>query len=140
MEEIRAHISFAAATLDESFFSVQSTHYLRISTFRISTPKFIELGSDNRPSLLDRNWLQKITLNSIWLLYQMGFCIRRSPRDNWKQKVEAILDTHKNVFKDGLGKLNTFEAVLQLKPGVIPTFSSLCFKSNHRKGIRQTRI
>ena len=32
----------------------------------------------------------------------------RSLIDNWKQKVEAILDTHKNVFKDELGKINIY--------------------------------
>ena len=36
-----------------------------------------------------------------------------------EQKVEAILDTHKNVFKDGLGKINTFEAM-------IPKFCKAC--------------
>ena len=36
--------------------------------------------------------------------------------------MNTILDTHKNAFKDGLGKINTFEALLQLKPGVISKF------------------
>ena len=85
-------------------------------------PVYVVKG--NGPSLLGRNWLQKITLNwkSINLASVSDSQTMRSPRDNWKQKVEAILDTHKNVFKDGLGKINTFVATLQLKPGVIPKF------------------
>ena len=69
----------------------------------------------NGPSLMGRNWLQKITLNwkSLNLAPVPDSQTTRSP----KQKVEAIVDAHKNVFKEGLGQINTFEATLQLKPG-----------------------
>ena len=78
----------------------------------------------NGPSLMGRNWLQKITLNwkSLNLASVPDSQTTRSPRDNWKQKVEAIVDAHKNVFKEGLGQINTFEATLQLKPGAKPKF------------------
>ena len=68
-------------------------------------PVYVVKG--NRPSLLGRNWLQKITLN--WKRASVSDSqATRSLIDNWKQKVEAILDTHKNVFKDELGKINIY--------------------------------
>ena len=106
-------------------------------------PVYVVKG--NGTSLLGRNWLQKITLNwkSINLTSVSDSQTTRSPRDNWKQKVEAILDTHKNVFKDGLGKINTFERAIETRGDskvLQSLFSSFCFKSSHRKGIRQTGI
>ena len=62
--------------------------------------------NDNGPSLMGRNWLPKITLNwkSLNLASVPDSQTTRSPRDNWKQKVEAMVDAHKNVFKEGLGE------------------------------------
>ena len=73
----------------------------------------------NGPSLMGRNWLQKITLNwkSLNLASVPDSQTTGSPRDNWKQKVEAVVGAHKNIFQEGLGQINTFEAALQLKPG-----------------------
>ena len=73
---------------------------------------------------MGRNWLQKITLKwkSLNLASVPDSQTTGSPRDNWKQKVEAVVGAHKNVFQEGLGQINTFEAALQLKPGAKPKF------------------
>ena len=36
--------------------------------------------------------------------------------------MEALLTKYADVFKEGLGQMNTFEASLHLKPGAIPKF------------------
>ena len=85
-------------------------------------PVYVVKG--NGPSLMGRDWFQKIRLN--WKQLKLASVsdtqATGSKRDNWKQMVESILDTHKNVFQDGLGQINTFEATLQLKEGAIPKF------------------
>ena len=41
-----------------------------------------------------------------------------TPKPRMKQ-MEALLETHKAVFQEGIGEINTFEATLQLKPSQI---------------------
>ena len=66
------------------------------------------------PSLMGRDWLRQVRLDwkSIGVASMGG-----SP-----SKVEALLDKYSEVFKEGLGKMRTFEASLHLQPGSRPKF------------------
>ena len=44
------------------------------------------------------------------------------PQISSTQQMDALLGNHKAVFDEGLGKISTFEATLQLKPNVNPKF------------------
>ncbi len=63
------------------------------------------------PSLVGRDWLGKIRLdwNSITMVSSHN-------------RVEALLQKFPQVFEEGMGKMNTFQASLQLKPGTTPKF------------------
>ena len=76
------------------------------------------------PSLLGRNWLTEITLNwkSLKLMSITGTQATPEPQMSYEKQMEALLQTHKAVFQEGLGEINTFEATLQLKPTATPKF------------------
>ena len=44
------------------------------------------------------------------------------PQMSYEKQMEALLQTHKAVFQEELGEINTFEATLQLKPTATPKF------------------
>ena len=66
------------------------------------------------PSLMGRDWLRQVRLDwkSIGVASMGGS----------QNRVEALLDKYSEVFKEGLGKMSTFEASLHLKPGSRPKF------------------
>ena len=76
------------------------------------------------PSLLGRNWLTEITLNwkSLKLMSITGTQATPEPQMSYKKQMEALLQTHKAVFQEELGEINTFEATLQLQPTATPKF------------------
>ena len=63
------------------------------------------------PSLMGRDWLRAIRLD--W---------ESIARVSKTSNVEALLEQYQGVFTEGLSQMNTFEAVLQLKPGSEPRF------------------
>ena len=73
---------------------------------------------------MGRDWLQKIRLNwrSIKLAPTADIQSTSSHTIDWKHQLEVTLNTHKNVFNEGIGQMNTFEATLQLKPNAVPKF------------------
>ena len=76
------------------------------------------------PSLLGRNWLTEINLNwkSLKLMSITGTQATPEPQMSYEKQMEALLQTHKAVFQEELGEINTFEATLQLKPTATPKF------------------
>ena len=44
---------------------------------------------------------------------------------SYERQMEALLQTHKAAFKEGLCEISTFEATLQLKPTATPRRSSV---------------
>ena len=66
------------------------------------------------PSLFGRDWLLIIQLD--WKALRVSKVLTS------KQSLEALLDRHQEVFEEGLGKMNTFEASLHLKPKASPKF------------------
>ena len=64
------------------------------------------------PSLLGREWLEKIRLD--WS------AICKVVPDN--SKLDALLRKYQGVFEEGMGKMNTFTASLQMKPYAKPKF------------------
>ena len=78
----------------------------------------------NGPSLMGRNWLPEINLNwkSLKLVSTASMQASPKPQISFKQQMEALLENHKAVFEEGLGKISTFEATLQLKPDVNTKF------------------
>ena len=63
------------------------------------------------PSLLGRNWLTVVKLDWKHILTV------RSER-----RLQDVLDKHKSVFREGLGKLEGVQAKIHLKPGATPKF------------------
>ena len=76
------------------------------------------------PSLLGRNWLTEINLNwkSLKLMSITGTQATPKSQMSYERQMEALLQTHKAVFQEGLGEISTFEATLQLKPTATPKF------------------
>ena len=65
------------------------------------------------PSLLDRNWLQKIKLD-----WQKLFSLSDCQNIN----LQNILNRHKAVFNDKLGLLKNFEVSIPIDTNVTPKF------------------
>ena len=66
------------------------------------------------PSLFGRDWLLVVKLD--WKGLRISKVLTS------KGSLEVLLDKHKEVFEEGLGKMNTFEADLHLKPNASPKF------------------
>ena len=66
------------------------------------------------PSLLGREWLNHIRLN--WK--RIGCCAAK--RSN--PKLESLLSQYPEVFRDGLGTMNTFRAKLNVQTDAQPRF------------------
>ena len=62
------------------------------------------------PSLLGRDWLNKIRLDWISIHY-----VHSEP-------LQAVLDKHSAVFQEGLGTLRGFKAKIHVDPGAQPKF------------------
>ena len=75
---------------------------------------FLYVVEGDGPNLLGRDWLRVLKLN--WK------SIKVAAVDKGQQKVEALLTKYKEVFREELGQMNTFEASLQLNPGGKPKF------------------
>ena len=96
------------------------------------------------PSLLGRNWLTEINLNwkSLKLMSIPGTQATPKPQMSYERQMEALLQTHKAVFQEGLGEISTFEATLQLKAHsnsqiLQGQISPLCLTNSCREIIRQ---
>ncbi len=63
------------------------------------------------PSLMGRDWIRSIRLD--WRSIGMA---------SLSSKTEALLERYVEVFEEGLGPMNTFEASLSVKPGCKPRF------------------
>ena len=68
------------------------------------------------PSLMGREWLNEIKIN--W--QELNLAAETSAPMN--SEVGRLLQKYENVFKEGLGVMNTFEARLQVKEGARPRF------------------
>ena len=77
-------------------------------------PLYVVKG--NGPSLMGRDWLQKIRLNwrSIKLAPTADMQSTSSHINDWKHELEVTLNAHKNVFNEGIGQINTFKATHQM--------------------------
>ena len=65
------------------------------------------------PSLMGRDWLQQITLD--WhSLHKI--------RANHNSALESLLEKHRDVFADGLGKVKNFTAKLHVSPDAQPRY------------------
>ena len=67
----------------------------------------------NGPSLLGKNWLQKIRLNWTELLHKV---------ENEESALEEILLKHSEVFKEGLGLVKGYSAQIHVDPKSPPKF------------------
>ena len=67
------------------------------------------------PSLLGRNWLQKITLD--WKSIKQ---VQTSP--STVTSLDKLLDKNKDLFKEGLGTMRGIEARLSIKEDAVPKF------------------
>ncbi len=65
----------------------------------------------NQPSLLGRNWLEKLQIN--W---------REVKKLSHSTKLEALLAKHLGLFQGGLGKMKRVKARIHMKPDVMPKF------------------
>ena len=80
---------------------------------------FLYVVEGQGPSLMGREWLNEINLN--WQeLNQAAETTNNVASMN--SEVGRLLQKYGNVFKEGLGVMNTFEARLQLKEGARPKF------------------
>ena len=66
------------------------------------------------PSLLGRDWLMVLKID--W------HNIKVASLATSQKGVKALLTKYADVFQEGLGQMNTFEASLHLKPGALPKF------------------
>ena len=65
----------------------------------------------NGPSLTGRKWLHHIKLN--WQSLKMvSLPDTKGQIIDWEKQIEALLQTHKNVFVEDLGQMKTLEATL----------------------------
>jgi len=76
---------------------------------RAELPLFVVRGEG--PSLMGRDWLQSIRLD--W----NSICTITS-----KTRAEEFMHKYPEVFKEGLGEMNTFSATLKMKQGSTPRF------------------
>lgn len=67
------------------------------------------------PSLLGRDWLQKIQLN--WKVISMT-----RVATNPTKELEKLLKKHGSIFGEELGKMEHFQAKLSVKPDAVPKF------------------
>lgn len=74
------------------------------------------------PALLGREWMQDMRLDwkNIGFLKHLG--PSREMSKHWQQKLEALLDSHSELFKDELGTIAEEQAVLVLREGSQPKF------------------
>ena len=69
------------------------------------------------PGLMGREWLNEINLNWQELNQAVETTNNVEPMNS---EVGRLLQKYGNVFKEGLGVMNTFEARLQVKEGARP--------------------
>ena len=77
----------------------------------------------NGPPLFGRDWLSVLTLD--WVNINIKALRVASRADTTADKplnLEQLLDKHKSVFAEGVGKLRDFKAHLTLEDGVQPKF------------------
>ena len=81
------------------------------------------------PQLLGRDWLKKVKLN--WNeIFKVSSCLLSNPKPispqlpspKAKSRLEVLLDTYREVFKDELGTFTGGKASIKLKPGAQPIF------------------
>ena len=77
---------------------------------------FLYVVEGQGPSLMGREWLNEIKIN--W--QELNLAAETSAPMN--SEVGRLLQKYENVFKEGLGVMNTFEARLQVKEGARPRF------------------
>lgn len=70
----------------------------------------------NKPPLLGRNWLRKIKLN--WATI---FRIDESKGDD-QLSLQGIIGKHKDLFKEGYGKIKDFKATIRVQSDAKPIF------------------
>lgn len=78
---------------------------VRYGPQEVTMPLYVVEGEG--PSLLGREWLSKVKLD--WKSIGM---VSSAPR------VTALLEKHPQVFQEGLGEMNTFEATPELGPRI----------------------
>ena len=80
---------------------------------------FLYVVEGQGPSLMGREWLNEINLNWQELNQAVETTNNVEPMNS---EVGRLLQKYGNVFKEGLGVMNTFEARLQVKEGARPKF------------------
>ena len=79
-----------------------------------ATLPIIVVGGDG-PTLLGRNWLQKIRLD--WKALKIALITKVAP-----QVAELLKKDYKELFDNDLGTVKGFKASLKLNAGATPTF------------------
>ena len=79
---------------------------------------FLYVVEGQGPSLMGREWLNEININ--WQKLNLADTSNNVVPTN--SEVERLLKKYVNVFKEGLGVMNTFKAKLQVKEGAKPRF------------------
>ena len=82
----------------------QADVHMNYGQQHIELPLVVVEGSE--PSLLCRNWLQKITLD--WKSIKQ---VRTTP--SMSKSLDKLLEQHKDLFKEGLGTMRGIEARLK---------------------------
>lgn len=77
-------------------------------------PLVVVKGS--KPPLLGRNWLQKIKLNWGKIFSLQG------GKKNEQLTLQTMLEKHKDLFKDGYGKIKDFRAKIRVQSEAKPIF------------------
>ena len=80
---------------------------------------FLYVVEGQGPSLMGREWLNEIRINWQELNLAAETSNNVAPMNN---EVGKLLQKYGNIFKEGLGVMNTFEARLQVKEGAKPKF------------------
>nr|XP_050043718.1 uncharacterized protein K02A2.6-like [Dermacentor andersoni] len=74
------------------------------------------------PALLGREWLQDIRLDWKNLVFFNHLGLSREISKHWQEKLEAMLESHSELFKDELGTITEEQAELVLREGSQPKF------------------
>ena len=72
--------------------------------------------SGRGPTLFGRNWLRYIHLDVDWKAVHTVELAKKMP------KCVDLLSQHKELFSDGLGKIEPFRATLRIRPDAHPRF------------------
>ncbi|KAK8772777.1 hypothetical protein V5799_023979 [Amblyomma americanum] len=106
----------------DSLLKLLSDHLAPQSSVIAERVKFYKRSQRSGPALLGREWLQDIRLDWKNLVFLMHLGPSREMSKHWQEKLEAMLDSHSELFKDELGTITEEQAKLVLREGSQPKF------------------